>query len=194
MTVSDELRDKDLEVLDRANIDLVLREQGLAAKQSHNMDSYIQIGKLLRLDLLIVAGKHKGYIDWRLIDVHDGTLTGLHVTRWPTEQRQRLGLQNYTLWKGRFAPVVEPDGRHIITSFHEGMLIYDTLNPEKTFLVMEKRLQNNPPPSISNVRWLNTDLDFFTVAVSSELILFSKRSNRSYVWHQKGKEQAQWSS
>jgi hypothetical protein len=77
----------DLAVLDRANIDRILREQELSANQSYNMESYLQIGKLLRSDLLIVVNKHNDYLAWRLIDVHEGILAGVHVTRWPAEQR-----------------------------------------------------------------------------------------------------------
>lgn len=77
----------DLAVLDRANIDKALREQGLTAKQGQDMETIVSIGKLLRTDLLVVAGKYEGFFAWRFVDVKNGVLAGLHVTRWPTEQR-----------------------------------------------------------------------------------------------------------
>lgn len=78
----------DLAMLDRANIDQALREQGLISNQSQEMDAILRLGKFLRTDMLIVAGKYEGYFAWRLIDVRDGVLAGLHVMRWPTDQRQ----------------------------------------------------------------------------------------------------------
>jgi hypothetical protein len=77
----------DLAMLDRANMDQLLREQGLIAKQGQDMETIVRIGKLLRTDLLVVAGKYEGFFAWRFIDVKNGVLAGLHVTRWPAERR-----------------------------------------------------------------------------------------------------------
>jgi hypothetical protein len=77
----------DLAMLDRANMDQILREQGLMAKQGQDIETMVRIGKLLRADLLVVAGKYEGFFAWRFVDVKNGVLAGLHVTRWPAEQR-----------------------------------------------------------------------------------------------------------
>lgn len=77
----------DLAMLDRANMDQLLREQGLQATQGQDMETIVRIGKLLRTDLLVVAGKYEGFFAWRFVDVKNGVLAGLHVTRWPAEQR-----------------------------------------------------------------------------------------------------------
>jgi len=77
----------DLAMLDRANMDQILREQGLQAKQGQDMETIVRMGKFLRTDLLVVAGKYEGFFAWRFVDVKNGVLAGLHVTRWPAEQR-----------------------------------------------------------------------------------------------------------
>jgi hypothetical protein len=105
-------------------------------------------------------------------------------------QRQRLGLQNYTPTHPAYVPITQSDGRHIIISFNEGILIADRHVPENTCWLMEKTNRQNPPATISDVRWLGRSLSFRTIAASSRAIIFTPihSDHTAFVWNREKNE------
>lgn len=76
-----------IELLDRANIQKVWKEQAFSLEQSAIQETAVQVGKLLRADVLAVVSAREGYVACRLMNTGDGRLLNLQVSKWPSENR-----------------------------------------------------------------------------------------------------------
>lgn len=76
-----------IELLDRANILKVWKEQALSLEHSAIQETAVKVGKILRADVLAVVSMRDDYVAWRIMNTSDGRLLNLQVSKWPSENR-----------------------------------------------------------------------------------------------------------